>query len=99
MFDTLTERLTQSLRNVTGSGQLTEDNIKVSTQNRNLHISLNKPEGGYRLQMFNIIGENVFANLLNDGENNLDVSSLPSGVYVVRVADAHTSFSKKIILQ
>jgi signal recognition particle subunit SRP54 len=28
MFDTLTERLTQSLRNVTGSGQLTEDNIK-----------------------------------------------------------------------
>lgn len=28
MFDTLTERLTQSLRNVSGSGQLTEDNIK-----------------------------------------------------------------------
>ncbi|MBF7686803.1 signal recognition particle protein [Acinetobacter rathckeae] len=28
MFDTLTERLTQSLKNVTGSGQLTEDNIK-----------------------------------------------------------------------
>ena len=28
MFDTLTERLSQSLRNVTGSGQLTEDNIK-----------------------------------------------------------------------
>jgi signal recognition particle subunit SRP54 len=28
MFDNLTERLTQSLRNVTGSGTLTEDNIK-----------------------------------------------------------------------
>lgn len=28
MFDTLTERLTQSLKHVTGSGQLTEDNIK-----------------------------------------------------------------------
>lgn len=28
MFDTLTDRLTQSLKNVTGSGQLTEDNIK-----------------------------------------------------------------------
>ncbi|MFU8927419.1 signal recognition particle protein [Acinetobacter puyangensis] len=28
MFDTLTDRLTQSLRNVTGTGQLTEDNIK-----------------------------------------------------------------------
>lgn len=28
MFDTLTERLTQSLRNVSGTGQLTEDNIK-----------------------------------------------------------------------
>lgn len=28
MFDTLTERLTQSLRNVAGTGQLTEDNIK-----------------------------------------------------------------------
>ncbi|MHA3049866.1 MULTISPECIES: signal recognition particle protein [unclassified Acinetobacter] len=28
MFDTLTERLSQSLRNVTGTGQLTEDNIK-----------------------------------------------------------------------
>lgn len=28
MFETLTERLTQSLRNVAGTGQLTEDNIK-----------------------------------------------------------------------
>lgn len=28
MFDTLTDRLSQSLRNITGSGQLTEDNIK-----------------------------------------------------------------------
>jgi signal recognition particle subunit SRP54 len=28
MFDTLTDRLTQSLRNVTGTGQLNEDNIK-----------------------------------------------------------------------
>lgn len=28
MFDTLTDRLTQSLRNISGSGHLTEDNIK-----------------------------------------------------------------------
>lgn len=28
MFDTLTDRLTQSLRNISGTGQLTEDNIK-----------------------------------------------------------------------
>lgn len=28
MFDTLTERLSSSLRNVVGTGQLTEDNIK-----------------------------------------------------------------------
>ena len=28
MFDTLTERLTSSLRNIAGTGQLTEDNIK-----------------------------------------------------------------------
>ncbi len=28
MFDTLTDRLTQSLRTISGSGQLTEDNIK-----------------------------------------------------------------------
>lgn len=28
MFDTLTERLSSSLKNITGSGQLTEDNIK-----------------------------------------------------------------------
>ena len=28
MFDTLTERLSSSLRNIVGSGQLTEDNIK-----------------------------------------------------------------------
>ncbi|XID74508.1 signal recognition particle protein [Alkanindiges sp. WGS2144] len=28
MFDTLTDRLTQSLRNITGTGQLNEDNIK-----------------------------------------------------------------------
>ena len=28
MFDTLTERLSSSLRNIAGTGQLTEDNIK-----------------------------------------------------------------------
>jgi signal recognition particle subunit SRP54 len=28
MFETLTDRLSQSLRNVAGTGQLTEDNIK-----------------------------------------------------------------------
>jgi signal recognition particle subunit SRP54 len=28
MFDNLTDRLSHSLRNVTGSGRLTEDNIK-----------------------------------------------------------------------
>jgi signal recognition particle subunit SRP54 len=28
MFDNLTDRLSHSLRNITGSGRLTEDNIK-----------------------------------------------------------------------
>ena len=45
MFDTLTERLTQSLRNVTGSGQLTEDNIKDTL--REVRMALLKPMWRY----------------------------------------------------
>lgn len=57
-------------------------------------------EGGNFLQIFNILGQNVFKmNLKAVGNFNLDLPNLLSGVYIVKLSTLTGIMSKKIIIE
>ena len=61
-----------------------------------LQIRLTHSEGA-QLLIFNGLGQNVLDNWLNDRENSIDVSGLPTGIYVVRILSRGSSRSYKLI--
>lgn len=52
---------------------------------------------GSKMQIFNIIGNRVFQSDLTSGTNVIDISSLTTGIYVVRLTSADGIFQRKLI--
>lgn len=50
-----------------------------------------------KMQIFNIIGECVFQSHLQGGMNDIPVSSLKSGVYVIRIYGTNEVFQQKLV--
>ncbi len=84
----------------TSVAPLTEENISVTIQNKSLQVMFNKLiDNNYNFQLFNSVGQQLISNVLNSGENIFYLSNLPTGVYIARISNEHSAFSKKIVLQ
>lgn len=81
---------------VTGTAELTKNNLKIypNPANEILHIQ-SSTLNNETLYLFNALGELVITKSLTKLNETLDISTLTSGVYVLRAG----SFSKKIIKQ
>lgn len=53
--------------------------------------------GGAQLLIFNSLGQKAYNTWLNDQESSVDVSDLPTGIYVVRILSRGSSRSYKLI--
>ena len=49
------------------------------------------------IRLFNAIGSLMIESKMNGNEQQIDVSSLPSGVYFIEIRDGQNSVSRKII--
>ncbi|MDF2435750.1 MAG: Microbial collagenase precursor [Bacteroidota bacterium] len=51
------------------------------------------------MNLYNIIGKLVIQKNLSSGRNDIDISSLPKGIYLIRISsDAH-AFQRKLVIQ
>jgi xyloglucan-specific exo-beta-1,4-glucanase len=64
-----------------------------------LNIKLNNTNSNYEYQMYNVIGGLVKKGSLTTGLNTLDVSTIASGIYVVRMTDGTIVSSQKVIIE
>ena len=49
------------------------------------------------VDVYNIRGERIYQTRINYGQNNLDLSHLPAGMYVVQFNDGNSRISKRIV--
>ena len=76
------------------------DNISVTAQNKSLSIRFAQPlQGDISCQIYNAIGEQLISSPLSSNETTIDLSSMPTGIYIVKVKSSHSDFSRKILLQ
>ncbi len=64
-----------------------------------LNINLIKPESNLRLEVFDVLGKQVYANNINGLVQPINVSQWNSGVYLVRLSSDTGSQTKRFIKQ
>ncbi len=52
-----------------------------------------------KIQIFNILGKEVYASTITNANHDVDVSGIASGVYLVKIAEGKKSIMKKVIVQ
>jgi hypothetical protein len=61
-------------------------------------ITINMEEGKYKkFQIFNVVGECVMQDELNNITNEIDISSIVSGIYLIRLTKSNQIFQQKLI--
>ncbi|MFQ3238206.1 MAG: xyloglucan-specific exo-beta-1,4-glucanase [Olleya marilimosa] len=64
-----------------------------------LNIKMNTTNTNFKYQMYNVVGGLVKKGSLTTGLNTLDVSTIASGIYVVRMTDGITLSAQKVIIE
>ncbi len=92
---------------VTSFGVFTPLNLNDFSQN-NLQIAPN-PASDFvniksqvlikNIKVFNVFGQLVLENKLNNTDYNLNISNLSSGTYLMFLSDGQTSFQQKLIVK
>jgi hypothetical protein len=72
-------------------------NIKIHPNpvENDLYISATIPK--YNITLSNEIGENAYTVPGLPGENHLDISALPAGLYYIKISNQEISYTKKLI--
>lgn len=79
----------------TQSNALANFNHAYNTQTKTLLVNAN--ESLTNIELFNTLGQKVFASSLNSNNASIDLSSLTDGVYIANVKTANASESFKLI--
>lgn len=95
-----TSGITVNISAATGINNLTEDEITLAAQNRDLSVLVKKQiEADSKLELFNISGQLMLTQSIQLGQNNIDLAAAPAGVYIAHVTSGKQSLSKKVVLQ
>lgn len=74
-------------------------NFRLYPNPFNDELNINSKTGG-TLQVYNLIGKEVFSRRVHDLNTNLDLSNLSSGLYVIKLeSDEGATYSQKLVKQ
>lgn len=62
-------------------------------------ISLNNDAENFTLAIFNVMGEKIYCSVLQDGQETVDCSLFPRGIYFVKTANRFGSSIQRLIIQ
>lgn len=62
-------------------------------------FTLNTPENNSSVEVFNVIGENVYSkSQLTKGDNSIDLSNMAAGSYILKVKTGNEIMTKRIVI-
>ena len=75
-----------------------KEDIKVFLNPANDRVYINCVERHHlKLQIYNVVGECVMQRELNNGTNEIDISSFTRGIYVIQLTGADMTIQRKLI--
>lgn len=94
-----TSSITVYISEATGLDDVSETNTRINILNRNLQVTFNRqlPQAAI-LEVINTTGQLLHTQQLTQTQTNTDLSYLPAGIYIVRVANGSNSLTQKVVL-
>lgn len=94
-----TSSITVYISEATGLDDVSETNTRINILNRNLQVTFNRqlPQAA-TLEVINTTGQQLLTQQLTQTQTNTDLSYLPAGIYIVRVANGSNSLTQKVVL-
>ncbi|MDP2388055.1 MAG: T9SS type A sorting domain-containing protein [Bacteroidota bacterium] len=74
------------------------DAISIFPNPNNGVFTVKANENNSSVEVYSIIGENVYSNNLVKGNNSVDLSGLAAGSYIVKVKSATQTISKRVVI-
>lgn len=91
-----------NITKVTGSVGIKENSknlLSIFPNPSNGVFTLNTPENNSSVEVFNVIGENVYSkSQLTKGDNSIDLSNMAAGSYIVKVKTGNEIMTKRIVI-
>jgi hypothetical protein len=88
-------------RGINNTNKLNDDNIIVypNPSKNFVNINLKNATTGTTATIFNLMGKQVKTQVLSIGNNNINISELPKGIYTISVSNSDGLKTQKIILE
>lgn len=86
---------------VTDYNEIQDEGFVISPNpgKNELNIKLSKKDSDLKLEVFDVLGKQIYKGLITKLESSINVSTWKSGVYLVRVSSDKTTKTKRFIKQ
>ncbi len=89
-----------TVHNCTGIGSLALDKMRISPNPGDGNFQVDLPKAGdFEVQVYDIAGHIVYTTTLTSESNNLNISNLTDGVYVISLNNGITQFKERVVIK
>lgn len=89
-----------TVHNCTGVGSLTLNKMRISPNPGDGNFQVNLPKvGNYEVQVYDIAGHIVYTTTLSAKQNNLNISNLNDGIYIISANNGLTQFKERVVIK
>ena len=89
-----------TVHNCTGIGSLTLNKMRISPNPSDGNFQVNLPDNGqFEIQVYDIAGHIVYTTTLSAKQNNLNISNLNDGIYIISANNGLTQFKERVVIK
>jgi len=89
-----------TVHNCTGLGSIELNRMRISPNPGDGHFNISLPDNGtYEVQIFDITGQEVYSTNLSAELNQLDISHLNNGVYILNANNGSAQFKERVVIK
>jgi len=78
----------------------TDVSLSPNPANDNFNLSLSYVSNDTKIDIINLLGQNVYSSIVNSEFTNINTSSLPEGIYIVNISSNGTSITtEKLVIK
>ncbi|MCB0660428.1 MAG: T9SS type A sorting domain-containing protein [Saprospiraceae bacterium] len=76
-----------------------KDVATIDQHNRLIYINIENPITQINVDVYNLFGQSISHNILHESHSKLELSLIPSGIYILQVSAGNKNQSKIIVIQ